>query len=293
MALPPPPEGLRAVEDDDFRCADGRVPRRRVLAFGAVLMVLTALAWARWGGGEVGVAAVVIAACGLTAAWAAQRFCLRRDLPVVMTLAESETEATRHGPVTDWRFAAPVPEKLARCSVGLRWAETAEPGDRVPVRLQETGFGTLVLRLGRPTPDGWRLAAPQPAWPVAAQLDACLAFGVLVLVTAAAVAPSRSLSGEIVAAEQQPWELGPGTEPWRLTVSLSGPPRRVMLTLSHERFLGLLPERGRRTLAAPGRLPPEERARAVAQYLPLGTRVVLRETRLGSVKTTFYVGPET
>lgn len=250
------------------------------------------LALRRWGGDLVAVAGAAIALMGWLAGVVAQRICLRRDVPVALELLEAKVEETERGRVALWRLADPVPPRLARIEVGADAALAAAPGDRVAARVQETGYGTIELRLGTITAEGWSLPAPQPAWPPAAQLYTLVALLAVVVVLALAAAPSEPLTGRIVAAEQEDWSTGTGAVPWHLEVQLEGEHRRLPLVVSHERFLQLLEPRAQRALAAPGLLPAVEREALKARYLPLAKSVVLRRTRLGPFETLYFVGPE-
>jgi hypothetical protein len=185
-----------------------------------------------------------------------------------------------------------VPERLARVEVEADAALSAAAGDRVAARVQETGYGTIELRLGGLGPEGWRLPAPQPAWPPAAQLYVVCAIVAVAVVVVLAGAPSERLAATIVAAEQEPWETGTGAVPWQLAVEVEEQPGRLGLRLPHEQFLELLEPRAQRALAAPGLLPAKEREALTARYLPLGATVELRRTWLGPLQTLHYVGPE-
>ncbi|MBI2300432.1 MAG: hypothetical protein HYU66_16075 [Armatimonadetes bacterium] len=293
MPLPPPPDGVRAAVPEDFHTGPCAWPRVRI---GLVGLLLAGLSWAalqRWGSSTVGLAAVATAFSGWLAAIVAQWINLRRDEPVVLTLAEVSAEETECGAVALWRFEQPVPPAHERREMASGWALTARGGDRVLARVRETGFGTLTLVVGTPTVEGWRLPPPQSAWPPAAQLYALLAVLALLAVGALALAPCEALWGSVTEARQRRWVTGLGQEPWHVTVRAvcRGDELERSYELSHAELLELLPEAGRRALAAPGALSGEERQSLWEQYLPIGARVVLRHTHLGRWDTVVYVGP--
>lgn len=296
MALPPLPEGLRDATAEDFQPRPARVERWRIVAAAVVAVVGSHLALRRWGGDLVSTTAAVAATVGWLAAVIAQFACLRRDVPVGLTIAECRVDETERGALAWWRFAPPVPARLAAAEIEADWARAAEPGDRVAVRVQETGFGTVTWTLGAPQADRWRLPDPRPRWPVMAQLYAAYAGVALLAVVVLAAAPSRVVTGEITACEQEPWQTGDGRLPWQLTIvwrDAAGEAREVMAVLRHDAFLALLPARGQKALATPGLLPPDERSEVLARYLPVQQTVRLRETWLGPLRSVSYVGPGT
>jgi len=292
VPLPAVPEGLRASAPSDFVPSPARIPRLRLLALTVVLGVGSYLAVLRWGGDLVAIAGAAVALMGWFAGVVAQRICLRRDLPVALELLEAQVEETERGRIAVWRFADPVPPRLARVEVAADAALSAVAGDRVAARVQETGYGTIELRFGTVTPDGWSLPAPQPAWPPMAQFYTVVAALAVVLTIALAAAPSERVTGSIVAAEQESWSTGTGAVPWHVSIQLTGEHRRLAIELSHQRFLQLLEPRAQRALASPGLLPAMEREALKARYLPIGQTVELRQTRLGPLQTLYYVGPE-
>ena len=292
MALPPVPDGLRAPVAEDFVPAPARRARLRLLALTVVLGLGSYLAVRRWGGDLVAMTGAAGALIGWLAGIVAQRICLRRDVPVALELAEATVEETERGRLAFWHFAPPVPERLSRLEVEADAALVAEPGDAVAARVQETGYGTIELKLGSLGADGWTLPAPQPAWPAAAQVYASVAILAVLVVLVLAASPSQTVAAQIVAAQQEPWETGTGAVPWRVTVQPVGDQRQLALTLSHPMFLELLEPGGQRALAAPGLLPAMEREALKARYLPLGKTVELRRTWLGPLQTLYYVGPE-
>lgn len=292
---PPMPEGVRPATAEDFQAGPALVPWLRVAGAAVLAAVVALLAVRRWGGDLVGVTAAVTAGCAWLAAVTAQWICLRRDVPVALTLAEATVEETERGALAQWRFAEPVPKRLAKQELEPDWARQAQPGDAVAARVRETGFGILTLRLGTPTVEGWRLPPPQPVWPALAQAYAAFAFVGFLFCGIVALAPSEVHLGRVAAAAQEPWETGLGTVPWDLTIeyeAAGGEWRELVATLSHERFLKLLPPPGQRELAAPGLLATEERRRLTSRHLPLGRAVLVRETHLAGWRTVFYLGPE-
>jgi len=292
VPLPRVPDGLRAPSPGDFVPSPARIPRLRLLALTVLLGAGSYLAVVPWGGDLVATTGAVVALVGWLAGVVAQRICLRRDTPVALELLEAVVEETERGRLACWRFAAPVPPRLARVEVSADAALAAAPGDLVAARVQETGYGTIELRLGTVTAEGWSLPAPQPAWPPVAQLYVVAAALAVVVVLALAAAPSQRVGGTIVAVEQESWSTGTGAVPWHLTIRLDGEHRRLDLVLPHARFLELLEPRAQRALASPGLLPAIEREALKARYSPLGARVELRRTWLGAFETLYYVGPE-
>lgn len=293
MPLPPPPEGLRPVDATTFTAAPAAWSRWRVALLAGLAVLLGGAALRRWGGAMPGVIGALLAFAAWLAAAVAQWLCLRRDVPALLEVAAAECEETERGAVTVWHFGPPVPPGLRRIELTAEWTREVSAGDLVPVRCQETGYGTFHLVFGVPAVDGWRLPAPRPVWPPAAQAYAVAAFVGLALAAAFAFAPSRPLVGTIRDARQDPWVTGLGQEPWQLAVLVSEPgaDHVVEFTLPHEDFLRLLPNDGRRALAAPGLLSGDERERLWSRYLPVGARVALRRTTLGPWRHVFYVGP--
>lgn len=290
-ALPPAPDGLRAALGEDFVTAPAARIRLAYLALAAVAVLLAYRAALAWGGSPPAYLAGLLAAAGWAAAVVAQWSCLRRDLPLLLSLDEARAEESDRGLISLWRLAEPVPARLQRREAEEPWATSAAAGDQIPVRLQESGFGLLSLVYGTPTVDGWRLPPPRRRVPPLALVYFVAAVAAWLVAGRLALAPSRLVPATVRQARQEPWTVGLGQEPWRLLLDAEGEPREV--EIRHAQLLELLSEPGRRALAAPGLIPSAaERERQYARYAPIGERVRLRLTELGPWRAVVFVGPE-
>lgn len=296
MPLPPLPDGVPAAAAADFVPAPCGWPRLRILLLASCAVCLGWATIQRWGGGPIGVAGALAAGCGWLAAVVAQWVCLRKDKPVALTVVAVELEQSQRGALAEWQFEELVSPALRRRDMLANWAQTVKPGDQIAARVQETGFGTISLVIGTPTVEGWRLPPPSPPWPVAAQVNATLAFLAFGAVAVLALAPSECVIGSIADARQHRWVTGLGQVAWDVAVDLpaepdAGPPEQVQFELTHAELLSFLPPEGSAALAAPGNLPASEREQLWDKYLPIGAGVDLRRTHLGPLETLFYVGP--
>lgn len=290
-ALPPAPDGLRAVLAEDFVTEPAARIRLAYLALAAAGALLVYRASLVWGGAPPGYLAGLLATAGWAAAVVAQWSCLRRDLPVLLSLDEARAEESDRGLISLWRLAEPVPARLQRREAEEPWATGAVAGDRIPVRLQESGFGLLSLVYGTPTVDGWRLPPPRRRVPFIAAVYFVAAAAAWLVAGRLALAPSRLVPATVRQARQQAWTVGLGQEPWRLLLDAEGEPQEV--EIRHAQLLELLSEPGRHALAAPGLISSAaERERRYARYSPVGTRVRLRFTELNQWRAVVYAGPE-
>ncbi|MCC7495391.1 MAG: hypothetical protein IT204_23780 [Fimbriimonadaceae bacterium] len=285
--LPPPPAGLRALESADLRVRPATAARWGLLLHALLLLALAARALPRWGGQLPAVAGLLAALTGWCAVAVAHLLSCRRDLPLRATLAAVEAAETDRGRLT-WLTLDGVGGRAGRLEVEANWAQAAAVGDEVAVRWRETALGTCQVLLGAPGPQGWQLPPPRAGRKLLVRAYKLLGAATLAALAALAGAPQQRLAGEVRQVVQEAWQTGDGRLPWQVQVSYAG--GELAARVTHDELLALLPAAGRRALATPGLLAPEERRAAEARWLPLGRAVWVRQTRLGPWRATFLAG---